>query len=660
MAINESSNIIVNNMNYTPNSDAVNKANGAVNNDDSAPDRVSSDNRSNLLSVNSNALSVLKGIEKHQAATRINNAQQLQKITDMLGSSGSDAPLRNSFQGITEVIDNIKELKLSDANTETKEDDKILNELYDLNAKSDKIANNITSGFNNSVDEAKKLSELETKVKEIRDKRKEYEDKTRAAKARAVAGEVASNIGEASGKAIEEAAKNYGMLMGDDDQKLMTALMGGVKAFQGAVKGYKAVAGTFSKGMKWFKKKKKGEGELGEEGSTAEEKALAIYNEQLEALKASNEHLRGLGVNLENEETYQKLMASLTENIEEDLTLILKAFNNGVATGEDTSEDLVKAMEDVTNAVILIGGDDVRGSIRPPSDVLGDLKDVEDLVPTVKGNTESVDKLKEALETADNTIKLNTLTQHRANESRVIGVNSGRASAGDGKGGKLGELGKALKSFKVVKTAIDMVMKLVNGIRLIGTVFSVVGAMFSSIYVIIGLVIALIIGAIVVFWDDIKEMVGEWMEWINSALSEFGSAWDEFWGDDPLKPIQEAWDGFMNWIKQIFNDTVNSIKEKLPSWFGGNKDKKEDKVKEDEGGWFSNMFSDDEKINAEQAKVDAAVAGRAPGEGTVVAPVTNNNNTSNVAGTGSGGGTMRTYSGLPGSNLVGGVLLAGD
>jgi len=539
MPLRNGSNIIVQNMNYSPSSSAVEKASGAVNNDSSGLSRVSSDTGTDLsMSGSSNVLGVLKSIEKQQAATRVSSDKNLSKIIDVLDKNG-EAPVRNRQGMITSIIDTIKSMRRNAESTGTGTGDstevnsnngdgtvtesngdmavrqEVLDEVRKLNDNVAGMGTNITSGFQASLDEAKKKSELEEKVKEIEKKRAAETESWLTKSGARTAGQVASGVGEVVGdvtdKAISGATMALGSAMGEKDKMLIAGLMTAVTTFKSTIGGIKSLGGSIQKFGKW--KKGLGKNSQGEEGSTAEEKALAAYNAQLKEVKASHQALIGIGGNLDlsGEQTYHDLMIALTTDVEKDLAEIIKIFNDGPPEG-GTTDELVDDMPEVAEGAQAAGIPDLSDALRTPPDAQG-----------------------ESEEAVRNRERLNAATAEGNDQMEREGRM--KKMGGKAMSGVVNIFSKLANVFSVLRTAV---MGFSVAMTLMGSIlFSIPGL------IIIGL-LALGI-ALYVFWEDITKAWDDFVNWIKEGWDSLVTSWNTFW-DDFLSPIYNAWDSFINWI----------------------------------------------------------------------------------------------------------------
>ena len=543
---------------YTPNSNAVGKANSVISRSDDSINRVSS-NTGVLSDSNSKVLGVLNDIGRQQSANRVASTRQLNRIVDILDSKDS-APLRNRHQEMTGMIDIITSLKdeIKSASTSSTGNDSIetssttqemLEELRKLNEKSASMGTNIQSGFQASLDEAEKRATLEKKIEEIKKKREEQNKNV--LQRQIVNGSV--QIGEAIEKGLSETVqgvtKAIGFAMGDQDKKLLGGIMMSVAAFKASIDGFKNVTQGFSKAGKWFKGI--GKNEEGEEGSSIEEKTLAKYEEQLEQVKESHNALLGISGNLdlENELAYQQLMAELTEDIEKDLTDILSVFNNGPRGG--TTDELINDMPEVAQCCSTLGIDDIRSVVKTPTDLLEDLVDQnEDLVEIQQKQAEKEDnkkdKAKLSTDKDDKKKRLNESFTNAQNENdkKKNGGLGGMLAGLRGMKGIVDVIRGVSKAFNVLKTAFNVIRTVVMGV---GAAIAAFGGFIFSFVGAIVIAIAAVVGAIWYFWDDIVGFWDDLTQWFSDGWDSLVSSWDKFW-DDPLKPVRDAWDGFMTWM----------------------------------------------------------------------------------------------------------------
>ena len=538
MPLKNGSNIVVQNLNYSPSSSAVEKASGAVNRDGaSGLSRVSSESSTDLsMSGSSNTLGVLKSIEKQQAATRISGDKNLGKIIDILDNK-VDTPIRNRQGIVTSIIDTIKSLKdkskrstgsdvstkvISDGDKGTTEGEEInqaeqemLEELRKLNVNVAGVGTNITSGFQASLDEAEKKATLQAKVDEIEKQRAKEEKAGRFKNSAKAAGEIADGVGNVVGaaadKTIQGATAALGSAMGENDKMILAGLMTATATFKNAIGGIKTFGASVGKGWKWMKGI--GKNTQGEKGSTLEEKTLAAYNEQLKAVKESHNALVGIGknVDLSGEQTYQDLMISLTTDVEKDLAEILRVFNDG-PTSDGTTDELIDDMPAVAETAEAAGVTDLSNALVTPNDAQGESEEA------IKNR----ERLNAATAESNNQMQKESMMKRAGGKAMSMGMNV---------------FGNLVKLFNVLRTAV-------TGFSIAMTIM---GAILTSVPALIILGLLALGIALYVFWDDLKAAWDDFVSWIKDGWDSLVTSWNTFW-DDFLNPIYAAWDGFINWI----------------------------------------------------------------------------------------------------------------
>jgi len=635
MALNDSAN-------YSPSSSAVEKANAAVGSgtaNTATINRVTAEEDADFnMSNSSNILGVLKSIEKQQSATRVDSDNKLGKIINILDNK-DDSAVRNRNSIVTSMIDTISSLRTGntvvssdnssdeDSDTSTIErrsnnndeggiieeqsgtgneiatiiDDNVLNhemldELMKLNQNAEKMGTNITSGFQASLDEAEKMAALTKKIEDIKAQRKKEDDNKLLKYTIKNSARVSADIGDAVGagmdKTVSGVTQAIGGAMGDNDKMLVAGLMASVQTFKSTVSGFKSMGEGISKGVKWFSGVGR-KNSQGKEGSTIEEKTLAAYEEQLEKVKESHTALLGIGgsLDLESELAYQQLMAELTEDIEKDLTEILKVFNNGIAPEDATTDNLISDMDDVGEVARINGIEDIQSAVITPTDLAEDDvkvdadQDAHEIEQNKIANEQlgaseelnsTVQKIAEHMNKAERD-DLKNEKKDRLDEAFAAAESKNKKkNEEEQSGGGLGGLGGMMKSMKNMKGIVDVIRGVSKAFNVLKTIFNVIrtvvmalgvafsalGAFIFSVPGAIAIAIAAVAGALWYFWDDITGIWGDIFDWFADGWNSLVEGWNDFW-DSLLDPVFAAWDGFIGWISESIDKLIWMIKNPL-------------------------------------------------------------------------------------------------
>ena len=537
---------------------------------------------------------------KEVLVTPENDKETLKRIESTNNSSPSDIIKQNNvYENNSDVLNNTENsesvyneegtlTRIENVDNETDEivnvdntRQEILDELRKLNENAASMGNNITSGFQASMDEAEKKAALDKKVAEIQKQRDKENQNVLTRQLVTGSVQVSEALETGLSDAMSGVTTALGFAMGDNDKKLLAGVMMGVTAFKAAISGFKKTRERWNKAGKWFESL--GKNSQGEKGSTLEEKTLAAYNDQLKEVKASHDALVGIGgnLNLSSEQTYQDLMVALTTDVEKDLTELLKVFNNGPAR-DGTTDELIADMPEVAETALDFDIDDIKSAVITPTELLEELVDQNREMLDHKGDEVSADKKQDEKE--DNNrdkAKLSSDDEEKNKKREKLNTAFEEAQSGNDKkkkdkgkdNGGFGAIFETMKSMKGIVDIIRTVSKVFNVLKTVfnvmriavmglGVALSALGAFIFSIPGAIILAIAAVGIALYVFWEDLTGMWDDLSQWFSDGWDSLVSSWNGFW-DSFLDPVFEAWDGFINWISESIDKLLWMIQNPL-------------------------------------------------------------------------------------------------
>ena len=628
MAISKDGNIIVKNMNYTPNSNAIDKANDAVNTDRGTLERVPDSGNSLSMEHSSNVLGILRNIEKTQIAHKISQSEGLEKLTDIIESSNflsrDDTPLRNNYPVVTDVTDKLDKIKTElgqeDPCDETRE--MMLEELYTINKNLEGNNNDVAAAFAAAAEEEKKYNDLQAKVAEQRQKVSDEQNKNTITKIGGWINNKTELVADTLKNGLEQTGKIFMSAMGDADQKLYGGLLTAVSAFKAAQEAVNKTADNIKSGYKWLKGDPDTKNKL-----SKEEEQLKLYEEQLDAMLNQYQATKDLADSFKMDQTtknsFQDIMLQNVKDIEKDLSGMLKTFGD-TDTSDMTCANLLENLDAVTDLALHDGNiENIRDALNTPIDMpLLDYKS-EELQGMNPDIIDQWDTLQTKLDETDIILQSYNDNQNTLNDGLIEGNSS------------VEKIGRGVEVFSTLATVFNT---LKNGAMAMGVTFGALGGMFSLVPILIISGIVGLIAGIVYYADEISAAWDDMSMYFNEKWSEMIASWDAFW-DDPFGALSNAWNSFISGVMDI-----------IPDWMKGDVSV-EETVKE------AREFVDPEgqakktaenRVMEQYEKYQAKKTAKEDEGGSNTTVVDNSTNSnSNIGSSGGGGNKTHIYSGVP-------------